>query len=68
MQFHALTDKQIADYIATGSPMDKAGAYGIQDGGLVKGYTGSYTNIVGLPLELTEKMYKEVIKNVENRH
>ena len=68
VQFHALTDKQIADYIATGSPMDKAGAYGIQDGGLVKGYTGSYTNIVGLPLELTEKMYKEVIKNVENRH
>ncbi|MBQ9081125.1 MAG: septum formation protein Maf [Clostridia bacterium] len=60
--FHALTDEEIYDYIATGSPMDKAGAYGIQDGNLVKGYKGSYTNIVGLPLELTEKMYNEVVK------
>ena len=64
--FSDLSDKEIYDYIATGSPMDKAGAYGIQDGNLVKSYTGSYTNIVGLPLELTEKMYKEVITNVKN--
>lgn len=63
--FKRLTDEEICAYIATGSPMDKAGAYGIQDGAVVEKYTGSYTNIVGLPLELTEKMYEEVIKNVK---
>ena len=36
--------------------MDKAGAYGIQDGGLVKKIEGSYTNVVGFPLELVQKM------------
>lgn len=60
VRFKALTDAQISAYIATGSPMDKAGAYGIQDGAAVLDYTGSYTNIVGLPLDETEKLYKEV--------
>lgn len=46
-----LTEKQIDDYIATGSPMDKAGAYGIQDNAVVENYRGSYSNIMGLPLE-----------------
>lgn len=59
--FNTLTEMQIDEYVATGSPMDKAGAYGIQDGGLVKRYEGSYTNIVGLPVELTKKMYNEVM-------
>ena len=36
--------------------MDKAGAYGIQDGGLVKKIHGSYSNVVGLPVELCKKM------------
>jgi predicted house-cleaning NTP pyrophosphatase (Maf/HAM1 superfamily) len=36
--------------------MDKAGAYGIQDGGLVKKISGSYSNVVGLPLELCETL------------
>ena len=36
--------------------MDKAGAYGIQDGGLVKKIEGSYTNVVGFPLELVKEM------------
>ena len=36
--------------------MDKAGSYGIQDSGVVYGYNGSYTNVVGLPLELTQKL------------
>lgn len=66
--FRTLTDEEIAAYIATGSPMDKAGAYGIQDGAVVAGYTGSYTNIVGLPLELTAKLLQEVKRDVENSH
>ncbi len=51
--FHPLTQQVITDYINTGEPMDKAGAYAIQGLGkkLVAGYEGSYTNIVGLPVD-----------------
>ena len=47
-----LTDAEIEAYIATGEPMDKAGAYGIQGlgGRLVRSVAGSYTCVVGLPL------------------
>ena len=50
--FRALSRAEIENYVQSGSPMDKAGAYGIQDlgGGLVKNIKGSYTNVVGLPL------------------
>ena len=58
--FETLTEEKIRAYIATGSPMDKAGAYGIQDGGLVKEIRGSFSNVVGLPLELCKKMINEV--------
>lgn len=51
-----LSQKQIYDYVKTGSPLDKAGSYGIQDG-VVKSFDGSYDNIVGLPVEkLREKL------------
>ena len=58
--FEDLTDEWIAEYIRGGSPMDKAGAYGIQDGGLVKKIEGSYTNVVGFPIELVKDMMKDM--------
>ena len=60
VEFEALTESQIEAYIATGSPMDKAGAYGIQDGGIVKEIRGSYSNVVGFPCELFEKLLKSI--------
>lgn len=51
--FRELTDKEIADYVASGSPMDKAGSYGIQDDHgavFVSRIEGDYYNVVGLPL------------------
>lgn len=48
-------DSVIEAYVASGEPLDKAGAYAIQGAGagLVGGWIGSYSNIVGLPLEAT---------------
>lgn len=61
VRFRTLTDVEIEDYIATGEPMDKAGAYGIQGGGgkFVSSFEGSWSNVVGLPLELLAKVLKE---------
>jgi septum formation protein len=55
--FNKLSDELINDYIKNKKPLDKAGAYGIQDGyPLVKAYKGSYNNIVGLPIEKISKV------------
>ena len=50
--FRELGEKEIEDYIATGEPMDKAGAYGIQDQAaiFVEAMDGDYYNVMGLPL------------------
>ena len=50
--FRDLTDEEIKSYIATGEPMDKAGAYGIQERGavLAEGIKGDFYTIVGLPI------------------
>lgn len=55
VDFRALSDAEIERYIATGEPMDKAGSYGIQGKGaiLVEKISGSYSNVVGLPLTET---------------
>ena len=53
VRFRALNDRQIDAYIATGEPMDKAGAYAIQGGAgaFVEGLDGSFENVVGFPVE-----------------
>jgi septum formation protein len=53
---------EITAYVATGEPMDKAGAYGIQGlgGRLVQHVAGSYTCVVGLPLVLTHRLLAEM--------
>ncbi|MDE6001745.1 MAG: Maf family protein [Clostridia bacterium] len=60
VKFNALSDEFLKIYVDGGSPLDKAGSYGIQDGGLVKEYFGSYTNVVGLPVTLVKKLLEEV--------
>lgn len=53
VRFRSLGRAEIERYVASGEPMDKAGAYGIQGrgGALVAELHGSYSNVVGLPLE-----------------
>ena len=57
VEFYELSDETIDNYIATGEPMDKAGAYGIQGKGsvLVKEITGDYFNVMGLPVAETAR-------------
>ncbi len=64
VEFRNLFDREIDDYIYGGSPMDKAGAYGIQDdigAVFIKKINGCYYNVVGLPLT---KIYQALIKIV----
>lgn len=60
VKFNVLSDEFIKIYVDSGSPLDKAGSYGIQDGGIVKEYFGNYTNVVGLPVPLTKKLLEKV--------
>jgi septum formation protein len=62
VQMLPLTATMISTYIASGEPMDKAGAYGIQGlaGRLVTAVTGSITNVVGLPLSLLAQALADV--------
>ncbi|MGR2856703.1 Maf family protein [Erwinia sp. JH02] len=57
--FRMLTPEDIAGYIASGEPMDKAGAYGIQGlgGNFVRKINGSYHAVVGLPLVETAELF-----------
>ncbi|WP_088228916.1 Maf family protein [Desulfosporosinus sp. FKB] len=57
--FRPISAKEIKDYVRSGEPMDKAGAYGIQGGAkkFVTAIEGSLTNVIGLPMEyLTEQL------------
>lgn len=56
--FRELSSDEIQAYVATGEPMDKAGAYAVQAGGgtFIRSIEGSRTNVIGLPLELLGEM------------
>ena len=55
--FHPLDDKQIRDYLVKVDPLDKAGAYAIQESGekIISEISGFYSNVVGLPVERLRK-------------
>lgn len=59
VEFYSLGEDEIKKYVATGEPMDKAGAYGIQGKGsvLVKKINGDFFNVMGLPIA---KLYREM--------
>lgn len=63
--FNRLTQEEIDDYVASREPMDKAGAYGIQNHGakFVKGINGDYFTIVGFPIS---RVYQE-LKKIEQK-
>ena len=60
VEFSPMTEDEIDWYVATGEPMDKAGAYAIQGMGarFIEGITGDYLNVVGLPLRLLYKLVR----------
>lgn len=62
VKMREITDAEISLYIASGEPMDKAGSYAIQGGAkaFIETIEGSYENIVGLPLELTQSLFKDL--------
>ncbi|MGN0432529.1 MAG: Maf family protein [Lachnospiraceae bacterium] len=57
--FYPMSQEEIESYVASGEPMDKAGAYGIQGSfaAYVKGIEGDYNNVVGLPVG---RLYQEI--------
>lgn len=64
VEFASLSSAQIDWYVATGEPLDKAGAYGIQGYGsaLVKSLSGCYYNVMGLPIHRLLELFSEVNK------
>lgn len=60
--FRELSEEEIERYVATGEPMDKAGAYAIQGGahGFVDGFEGSYENVIGFPVDEIREMLEEI--------
>ena len=63
-----LSSDTIKEYVATGSPLDKAGSYGIQDDVVVAGYSGSFSNIMGLPVEETSVRIDEFLRSIYGTH
>lgn len=61
VKFRTLSKEEIQSYVATGEPLDKAGAYGIQGKGgvLVEGIEGCYFNVMGLPLSKLAEMLQK---------
>ena len=68
VRFRPLEEEEIRRYIASGEPMDKAGAYGIQGKGavLVERIEGSYDNVVGLPYNKLNETLDEMNININD--
>ena len=66
LHFRALSQKEIANYVASGEPMDKAGAYGIQGGAALfcERMVGDYYNVMGLPVCRLGQVLKTVAPEV----
>ena len=66
IHFRPLSKKEITDYVATGEPMDKAGAYGIQGGAalFVDRLHGDYYNVMGLPVCRLWQMLQSVVPEI----
>jgi septum formation protein len=64
IEFRELSDQEINDYVATGEPMDKAGAYAIQGGakGFVTKCDGSLTNVIGFPVDEIRAALERIAK------
>ena len=63
VQFAQLSEEDLAWYVASGEPRDKAGAYGIQGlaSRFIERIDGSYTNVVGLPVALVARLVRELV-------
>jgi septum formation protein len=63
VRFRQLSDEEIKRYVATGEPLDKAGAYAIQGGArpFVDSIEGSLSNVIGLPLEALERELRHLV-------
>ena len=68
--FGEMTEAEIAAYVATGEPMDKAGAYAIQGGAecFIRGIHGSWSNVVGLPLYAVRELAGKAGINLYGNH
>lgn len=60
--FRALSSDEITAYVNGGSPMDKAGGYGIQDSGFVQNIVGNYDNVVGFPTNKVADIIRKITK------
>lgn len=60
VNFYDKSEKELRAYIKDYPLLDKAGAYAIQDGVMVKSFSGSYTNIMGLPIGVLSDMFDEL--------
>ena len=63
VRFRALSDAEMREYVDSGEPMDKAGAYGIQGyaGRFVEGYDGDFDTVVGFSMRLFRELVREAL-------
>ncbi|MDF1545879.1 MAG: Maf family protein [bacterium] len=70
VKFNPVTQDQIRDYVASGEPLDKAGAYGIQGMGafLVDTIKGNLDNVIGFPRTLLDNLAGEILTSIERQN